>query len=95
MKKISDYKDLFSIPTAKDKLLLFHNILETKEDMTAHLALALLKTIHKELSEPNVKDRSVYKYYAEQIEALRFNAPMALQQVVSSWHLQKTTAEKG
>ena len=59
--------------------------------MTVDVALALLKMIHQELSADEADDRSVYKRYAEEIEALRFRAPAALQQVVNTWNLQKAT----
>lgn len=84
-------RELFRTSNAEDKLLLFHELLDAKEDMTVDLALALLKTIHEELSADQTTNRLVYKRYAEQIEALRFSSPAALQQVVNTWRLQKAT----
>jgi hypothetical protein len=88
---ISKHSELFRDPTAEDKLALFRSLLDAKEDMTVDVALALLKTIHQELSSDQLDDRSLYKRYAEEIEALRFRSPAALQQVVNSWNLQKVT----
>ena len=87
----SSHRELFRDPTTEDKLLLFRSLLDAKEDLTVDGALALLKTIHEELSNEQLDDRSLYKRYAEEIEALRFRAPAALQQVVNNWKLQKVT----
>ena len=87
----SSHRELFRDPTTEDKLLLFRSLLDAKEDLTVDVALALLKTIHEELSNEQFDDRSLYKRYAEEIEALRFRAPAALQQVVNNWKLQKVT----
>ena len=87
----SSHRELFRDPTTEDKLLLFRSLLDAKEDLTVDVALALLKTIHEELSNEQFDDRSLYKRYAEEIEALRFRAPAALQQVVNTWKLQKVT----
>jgi hypothetical protein len=91
----SNYKDLFRNATTDEKLTLFQVLLNAKEDMTADLALALLKIIHKELSVTHqARDRSGYKRYAEAIEALRFymsdifkkvmNAPKSQQNAIPS-----------
>ncbi len=87
----SKYSELFRGTTAKDKLSFFHTLLESREELSVDVALALLKIIHDELSTDQVDDRSVYKRYAEEIEALRALAPAALQQVVNNWKLQKVT----
>ena len=87
----SKYSELFRDPTSKDKLSLFHMLLESREDLSVDVALALLKIVHDELSTDQVDDRSVYKRYAEEIEALRSLAPAALQQVVNNWKLQKVS----
>jgi len=85
----SKYSKLFYIPTAKDKLSLFHVLLEAKEEMTSDIALALLKPIHRELSTSRADDLSVYKHYAEEIAAFQFHDPMMLQQVVLNWKLRQ------
>ena len=87
----SKHSELFRNTTAKDKLTFFRSLLDAKEDMTADVALALLKMIHEELSSDRLNDRSLYKRYAEEIEALRFRAPAALQQVINAWKPQRGT----
>lgn len=83
-------KELFRDPDTDDKLKLFRTLLETKDELTVNLALALLKIIHKELSTDQIRDRLVYKRYAEGIESLRFRIPGMLHQVVSAWKSQRT-----
>ncbi len=87
----SNYKELFRNATIQDKLTLFQNLLDTKEDMTADLALALLKIIHKELSTRQIRDRSGYKRYAEAIESLRYQMADVLRQVVVTWQSRQST----
>src|SRR5690348_15896520 len=85
-------KELFRDPDTDDKLNLFRALLETKDELTVNLALALLKIIHKELSTEQARDRLAYKRYAEGIESLRFRMPGILHQVVSEWKTQRNTA---
>lgn len=68
----SRHKDLFRNSTIKDKLTLFQLLFDARL-LTAHLTLALLKIIHKELSTHQTHDRSGYKHYAEAIESLRYH----------------------
>jgi hypothetical protein len=84
----AQHKKLFRNPTVEDKLTLFQTLLESSNELTAHLALALLKVIHKELSTDQIRDRMAYKRYAEGIESLRFHMPGILHQVVSAWKSQ-------
>jgi hypothetical protein len=84
-------KKLFRDPTVEDRLTLFQTLLETSNELTVHLALALLKVIHKELSTEQTRDRLAYKRYAEGIESLRFRMPSVLNQVVSVWKTQQNT----
>ncbi len=79
-----DRRDLFKNSTIKDKLNLFQLLFETKS-LTADLALALLKIIHRELNDHQKPDRTVFKRYAEVIESLRFHVPDLLQQIVDGW----------
>lgn len=81
-------KELFRKPDTDDKLKLFRTLLDAKDELTVHLALALLKIIHKELSTEQIRDRLAYKRYAEGIESLRFRMPGVLHQVVSTWKSQ-------
>ncbi len=87
----AQHKKLFRDPTVEDKLTLFQTLLETSNELTVHLALALLKVIHRELSTDQIRDRVVYKRYAEGIESLRFHMPGLLHQVVSAWKSQRNT----
>ncbi len=80
----SKHKDLFSDPTTEDKLTLFRLLLDANE-LTVSLTLALLKIIHRELKSNQVRDRSIYKRYAETIEFLRYHMLDTLQQVVAAW----------
>ena len=80
----SKHKDLFRSPTTDDKLTLFQLLLDTNE-LTVDLTLALLKIIHSELKSDQYRDRSVFKRYAEAIEALRYHMLDTLQQVVAAW----------
>jgi hypothetical protein len=86
----SKHKDLFRSPTTDDKLTLFQLLLDKKE-LTVDLTLALLKIIHNELKSDQYRDRSVYKRYAEAIEALRYHMMDMLQQVVDAWKNRQST----
>jgi len=87
-----NYKELFRNATIKDKLTLLQTLLDAKEDMSPELALALLKIIHTDLSIHQPRDRSPYKHYAEVVEALRFQMPGLLNQVVEFWKASQTLA---
>jgi hypothetical protein len=80
----SNYKELFRIPNAKDKLTLFQILLDGKL-LNADMSLALLKVIHRELGDNQEYDRSIYKSYAVSIAALRYYTSDILQHVVESW----------
>lgn len=85
-------KKLFRDPTVEDRLTLFQTLLDTSNELTVYLALALLKVIHNELSTDQIRDRMAYKRYAEGIESLRFHMPGVLHQVVSAWKTQRNTS---
>ena len=87
----SRYKNLLRTPITADKLTLFQLLFEAKE-LTTHLALALLKTIHKELSAHRNSDRLLYKKYAIAIEVVRHHAPEIFQAVVAGWNSQQSAA---
>ena len=84
----SRYKDLFRIPTTADKLTLFQLLFDAKE-LTKDRALALLKIIHKDLSVHQIRDRSVYKRYAETIESLRYHMSDVFQNVLDAWIIKR------
>ncbi len=85
----SSYKDLFRTPTTADKLTLFQLLFDAKE-LTLDLALALLKIIHKELSIHQMRDRTVYKRYAEAIQSLRYHMSDVLRQIVNAWNTEQS-----
>ncbi|MBI3161767.1 MAG: hypothetical protein HYZ23_04625 [Chloroflexi bacterium] len=87
----SRYKKFFRAPVTADKLALFQSIFEARE-MTAHLALALLKVIHRELSANRNSDPILYKRYAGTIESVRHNTPDILREVVLVWNSQQSAA---
>jgi hypothetical protein len=80
----SNHKDLFHTPTTEDKLTLFQLLLRANE-LTVNLSLALLKIIHGELRNDQYRDRSVYRHYAEAIEALRYHMLDMFHLVVATW----------
>jgi len=80
----SNHKDLFHSPTTEDKLTLFQLLLDANE-LTVNLSLALLKVIHRELKSNQNHDRSLFKRYAETIEALRYHMLDMFQLVIAAW----------
>ena len=88
----SSHKELFRSATIKDKLALFQTLLDGRDDLSADLALALLKIIHKDLSVHQTRDRSPYKHYAEAVESLRHRMPGLLKQVVDAWKAHRDAA---
>ncbi len=80
----SNRKDLFRNSTIGDKLNLFQLLLDAKE-LSADLALALLKIIHDELNNHQKPDRTVFRRYAEMVASLRYHVPELFQQVVEDW----------
>lgn len=87
-------KELFRKSTTKDKLTHFLTLLEADKNMDATLTLALLKMIHKELSNRQTHTHSLYKEYAEVIELLRFYAPEMFEQAMEAWKPQKNVKPK-
>lgn len=89
MKDTTRLKELFRIPVTADKLTYFRILFESNE-LTADLALALLKVIHSELSGEKTRGRSVYKTYAEVIQSLRYRNSVMLGQIVDAWNEGRT-----
>jgi hypothetical protein len=87
----SNHKDLYRTPTTEDKLTLFQLLLDAKE-LDLDLSLALLKIIHQELKNNQNDDRSVYKRYAESIEAMRYHMLDTLQLMVAAWKSLQSTS---
>ncbi|MBE0671773.1 MAG: hypothetical protein IH588_14385 [Anaerolineales bacterium] len=92
MPTLLNYKDLFREATLEDKLSFFQTLLNGKEDLTADLALALLKSVHKELSSTH-HNYLAYKRYAGVIESLRYEMSDLLLQVVDAWNAGRTAKE--
>jgi hypothetical protein len=86
------YKDFFRLPSTADKLNLFQQLFDSSE-INSDLALALLKVIHRELSNEQSHERSAYKQYAEVIEALRYREADMLQRVVDAWNASRVSKD--
>lgn len=82
---LSSKKDLFHLPTPLDKLAFFRSLLEA-EEMHTDLALALLKSIHKELGAKRTQERRAYKRYAEAVASLNHHKADVFKQVVDAWN---------
>jgi hypothetical protein len=85
----SSHKDLFRSPTTENKLTLLRLLLDANQ-LTVNLTLALLKIIHRELKSNHNRDRSLYKRYAQAIEALHYNMLDTLQLVLAAWKYNQT-----
>lgn len=84
----SNRKDLFRKPTISDKLNLFQLLFDVKE-LTADLALALLKIIHEDLNNHQKPDRTVFRRYAGLVASLRYHVPEMFQQIIEVWKAQQ------
>ena len=85
----STHKDLFRTPTTEDKLDLFQSLLNAHE-LTVNLSLSLLKITHSEVKSSQRRDHSLFKRYAEAIEALRYHNSDTLQLVVAAWKFHQS-----
>lgn len=88
----SNYKELFRAASIVEKLTLFQNLLEGSE-LYIDLALALLKSIHKQLSLEKSSDHIDYKRYAETIELLRYYRADMLKEVIDAWKAENPSEE--
>ncbi len=79
---------MFRKPTIGDKLNLFQLLFDGKE-LTADLALALLKIIHEDLNHHQKPDRTMFRRYAGLVASLRFHVPDMFQQVIEAWKAQQ------
>ncbi|MFT3890004.1 MAG: hypothetical protein QM730_00080 [Anaerolineales bacterium] len=80
----SSHHDLFQQSGTADKISLFQNLLHS-HDLNADEALALLRSIHADLEQPQGHERSVYESYAHMMESLRHEMPDVHQHVVENW----------
>lgn len=88
----SKYRELFRAASIGEKLTLFQNLLEGSE-LYVDLALALLKSIHKQLSLDNDHERLDYKRYAETISLLHYYRADMLKEVIDAWKAENPSAE--
>src|SRR5258706_10994476 len=79
----SSHHDLFHQSNAADKISLVQSLLQAN-DLNADEALALVKSIHEELAQPEGHDGSVYASYAHMMEALRHVLPETHQQMMAT-----------
>ncbi len=89
----SDYQNLFRTATTAEKLALFETLMERGEELTADLALALLKSIHQELISNQNINYLTYKHYAGIIAVMRHQQSDMLAKVVDAWNAGKTIKE--
>ena len=87
----SNHHDLFHQSDTADKISLFQNLLQS-HDLSADEALALLRSIHTELEQPQGHDRSIYENYARMMESLRHEMPEVHQYVVENWRSPRQAA---
>src|SRR5215510_364475 len=80
-----NHDDLFRQSDTAGKIALFQSLLEAR-DLHADEALALLKSIHADLEQPQGHDHTVYASYARMMEALHHDMPEVHQHVVENWH---------
>src|SRR5262245_48975280 len=80
----ASHHDLFHQSNAADKIALFQDLVQS-QDLNADEALALMKSIHTELEQPQGHDRSVYASYAHMMESLHHEMPDVHQHVVENW----------
>src|SRR6185436_6206302 len=80
----SSHHELFHQSNTADKISLFQSLLQSK-DLNADEALALLKSIHTELEQPQGHAPSVYEDYAHMMESLHHAMPEVHQHVVANW----------
>jgi len=85
----SNRKELFRSSTIEDKFILFQLLLDTK-DLTAGMALALLKVIHDEVSNQQQTNGFFPKRYALLFASLRYHVPEIFQQVTENWKAYKS-----
>ena len=80
----STHQDLFHQPSAAEKISFVRSLMETG-DLQADVAMALLKSIHTELADPQGQDHSSYASYARMMASLQHTMPDVHQHVVENW----------
>ena len=96
----SSHQDLFHQPSAAEKISFVRSLMETGQ-LNADVALALLKSIHTELAQPQEKNHSLYASYARVMASLQHKMPDVHQHVVANWQAtqrvepEEASAEEG
>ena len=80
----SSHQDLFHQPSAAEKISFVRSLMETG-DLNAEVAVALVKSIHTELAQPQGQDHSSYASYARMMASLQHHMPEIHEQVVANW----------
>ena len=80
----SSHHDLFHQPSPAEKISFVRSLIETG-DLNADVAMALLKSIHSELAQPQGQDHSLYASYARLMASLQHDMPDVHQHVVTNW----------
>src|SRR5690349_16216612 len=84
----SSHQDLFHQASAAEKISLVQSLMESGE-LNANVAMALLKSIHSELAQPQGQDHSLYATYARLMASLNHQMPDVHQHVVTHWQAQQ------
>src|SRR5215213_4410113 len=84
----SSHQDLFHQPSAVEKISFVRSLMDSHE-LNADVALALLKSIHAELAQPQPQgqNRSLYASYARMMTSLQHEMPDVHQHVVENWQV--------
>ena len=98
----SSHQDLFHQPSAAEKISFVRSLMDSHE-LNADVALALLKSIHTELAQPQPhgQNRSLYASYARMMTSLQHEMPDVHQHVVENWQapgrveLEEASPEEG
>ena len=88
MSMSSTHQDLFHQPSAAEKISFVRSLMETG-DLHADVAVALLKSIHTELADPQGQDHSSYASYARMIASLQHKMPDVHQHVLANWQASR------
>src|SRR5215213_6500769 len=84
----SSHQDLFHQPSAVEKISFVRSLMDSHE-LNADVALALLKSIHAELAQPQPQgqNRSLYASYARMMTSLQHEMTDVHQHVVENWQV--------
>jgi hypothetical protein len=87
----SNHQNLFHQSSAAEKISLVRSLMDTG-DLNADIAMALLKSIHSELAQPQGEDHSLYASYAHVMASLQHQMPDVHQHVVTNWQAVRSVA---